>query len=124
MPFVGSQHYLSFSIIIFGDSGPGSSCRFTEGFSKSHLMGLPVTVAALYADPAGRGRWCRGDLFFVLSGFVLSLPVTQFEQPAFWQFLVKRFCRIYLPFAVTLANCCGVCSNSRNNVRECQQMAE
>jgi peptidoglycan/LPS O-acetylase OafA/YrhL len=39
------------------------------------------------------------DLFFVLSGFVLSLPVTQVKQPAFWPFIVKRLCRIYLPFA-------------------------
>ncbi len=39
------------------------------------------------------------DLFFVLSGFVLALPMTQRSQPALWAFLAKRFCRVYLPFA-------------------------
>ena len=41
-------------------------------------------------------------LFFVLSGFVLALPVTRTRQPAFWPFLVKRACRVYIPFAVVI----------------------
>ncbi len=42
------------------------------------------------------------DLFFVLSGFVLALPVTPAAQPAFWSFLIKRVCRIYIPFATSI----------------------
>jgi peptidoglycan/LPS O-acetylase OafA/YrhL len=42
------------------------------------------------------------DLFFVLSGFVLALQVTRNRQPQIWPFLVKRFCRVYLPFAVVI----------------------
>lgn len=41
-------------------------------------------------------------VFFVLSGFVLTLPVTRDSQPAFWPFLIRRFCRVYLPFAAIL----------------------
>ena len=42
------------------------------------------------------------DLFFVLSGFVLALPLTQAGQPPVLPFLIKRFCRIYIPFAVSI----------------------
>ena len=39
------------------------------------------------------------DLFFVLSGFVLALSLTQFSQPTTLPFFIKRFCRVYFPFA-------------------------
>ena len=39
------------------------------------------------------------DLFFVLSGFVLALMLTRDSQPAALPFIIKRFCRVYLPFA-------------------------
>ena len=42
------------------------------------------------------------DVFFVLSGFVLALPVTLSRQPEFWPFLLKRACRVYLPFVVVI----------------------
>jgi peptidoglycan/LPS O-acetylase OafA/YrhL len=42
-------------------------------------------------------------VFFVLSGFVLALPVKQDSQPLFMSFLIKRVCRIYLPFAFVIA---------------------
>jgi peptidoglycan/LPS O-acetylase OafA/YrhL len=41
-------------------------------------------------------------IFFVLSGFVLALPVTAKSQPQFLPFIVKRICRIYIPFAVVI----------------------
>lgn len=41
-------------------------------------------------------------VFFVLSGFVLALPVTRESQPMLWPFLIRRFCRVYLPFAAIL----------------------
>jgi peptidoglycan/LPS O-acetylase OafA/YrhL len=37
-------------------------------------------------------------LFFVLSGFVLSLPYERSGRVSYWKFIVKRICRIYLPY--------------------------
>lgn len=42
-------------------------------------------------------------LFFVLSGFVLSLPILNGNFNRFDQYLIKRFCRIYLPYIFTIA---------------------
>ena len=43
-------------------------------------------------------------LFFLLSGFVLSLPqVRGAGRPAYLPYLVKRICRIYLPYLAALA---------------------
>ncbi len=41
-------------------------------------------------------------LFFVLSGFVLSLPFARARRPRYEEFAVKRLCRIYLPFAFAI----------------------
>jgi len=41
-------------------------------------------------------------LFFVLSGFVLSLPFFSSSPPRYRMFLIRRICRIYLPFAALL----------------------
>lgn len=40
--------------------------------------------------------------FFVLSGFVLSLPYLHDTQPAYPRYVAKRYCRIYLPFAIAI----------------------
>ena len=42
------------------------------------------------------------DIFFVLSGFVLALPLLSQRQPAYWPFLIKRLCRVYIPFLVVI----------------------
>lgn len=42
-------------------------------------------------------------LFFVLSGFVLALPFAAGRSVPYTGYLVKRFCRIYIPFAVSIA---------------------
>jgi peptidoglycan/LPS O-acetylase OafA/YrhL len=41
-------------------------------------------------------------IFFVLSGFVLAMPVQKESQPRFWPFVIKRFCRVFLPFATII----------------------
>jgi peptidoglycan/LPS O-acetylase OafA/YrhL len=41
-------------------------------------------------------------VFFVLSGFVLALPWFYGRAPSFKHFLIRRLCRIYIPFAATL----------------------
>jgi peptidoglycan/LPS O-acetylase OafA/YrhL len=42
-------------------------------------------------------------LFFVLSGYVLSLPVWSGRSLPYGWYLIRRFCRIYLPFAAAAA---------------------
>jgi peptidoglycan/LPS O-acetylase OafA/YrhL len=39
-------------------------------------------------------------LFFILSGFVLSLPFFKEPKPQYAPFILRRICRIYLPFLV------------------------
>ncbi len=41
-------------------------------------------------------------LFFVLSGFVLALPYFNGYAQAYKPYLIRRFCRIYIPFFVVL----------------------
>lgn len=41
-------------------------------------------------------------LFFVLSGFVLSLSLASPRAPGYAGFVVRRICRIYLPFAAVI----------------------
>ena len=40
--------------------------------------------------------------FFVLSGFVLSLPFYQKTEFNYFKYMIKRFCRIYIPYIVIL----------------------
>jgi peptidoglycan/LPS O-acetylase OafA/YrhL len=42
-------------------------------------------------------------LFFVLSGFVLTLPFLKPVQPGYPSYLIKRICRIYLPYLGAVA---------------------
>ncbi|PYD48324.1 acyltransferase [Novacetimonas pomaceti] len=41
-------------------------------------------------------------LFFVLSGYVLSLSISRYGMASYERFVVRRICRIYLPFAVVI----------------------
>jgi peptidoglycan/LPS O-acetylase OafA/YrhL len=41
-------------------------------------------------------------IFFVLSGYVLSLPYWRGIQQTYLHFIIRRICRIYLPFAASL----------------------
>jgi peptidoglycan/LPS O-acetylase OafA/YrhL len=41
-------------------------------------------------------------MFFVLSGFVLSLPQVAGKKVVYQRYLIKRVCRIYLPYLVAL----------------------
>ena len=42
-------------------------------------------------------------LFFVLSGFVLAVAIRSEQRFTYGAFVAKRFCRIYLPYAASLA---------------------
>jgi peptidoglycan/LPS O-acetylase OafA/YrhL len=49
-------------------------------------------------------------LFFVLSGFVLSLPfLRSVRQPGYSAFVIKRVCRIYPPFAAAILISAALC---------------
>jgi len=52
------------------------------------------------ANPVGSGAVI---LFFVLSGFVLSLPAVAGRPQAFLTFVIRRIFRIYLPYLAALA---------------------
>jgi len=41
-------------------------------------------------------------LFFILSGFVLSLPYLNHNKPTYLQYLIKRIFRIYVPYLVVI----------------------
>lgn len=47
-------------------------------------------------------------IFFVLSGFVLSLGYLNNRKRPYPQFLVKRICRLYIPFVVSLVLAIGM----------------
>src|SRR5690349_9211043 len=42
-------------------------------------------------------------LFFVLSGFVLTVAIRSDSRFSYSAFVLKRVCRIYLPYAASLA---------------------
>jgi peptidoglycan/LPS O-acetylase OafA/YrhL len=46
-------------------------------------------------------------LFFLLSGFVLSLPYWRHSNPPYGRFLVKRVFRLYVPYLVALLLACS-----------------
>lgn len=41
-------------------------------------------------------------LFFVLSGFVLSLPFLKKDEVNYFPYLIKRICRIYIPYLIVI----------------------
>jgi peptidoglycan/LPS O-acetylase OafA/YrhL len=66
--------------------------------------GFRAPAAWLYATPlrlAVNGP-AAVLLFFVLSGFVLTLALNSDRRPSYPGFAVARFCRIWLPFAVAI----------------------
>lgn len=60
---------------------------------------------ALFKFGPLRGLVAGGEaviLFFVLSGFVLSLPFYTNRQNNYPTYVIKRMCRIYIPYIVTI----------------------
>lgn len=41
-------------------------------------------------------------LFFVLSGYVLSMPFLRGDSQPYFSYVIKRICRIYIPFAFSI----------------------
>jgi peptidoglycan/LPS O-acetylase OafA/YrhL len=85
-------------------------------FALDALRGLAAVSVVVHhfheAFSAGNVRWwsvlfgsgkAAVVLFFVLSGYVLSLPSWEGRQGPYGIYLVRRVCRIYLPFAAAAA---------------------
>jgi peptidoglycan/LPS O-acetylase OafA/YrhL len=62
--------------------------------------GTKSFVMSLYFLVHGRAAVI---LFFILSGFVLSLPFFREPRPGYGGFVVRRICRIYLPYVALIA---------------------
>jgi peptidoglycan/LPS O-acetylase OafA/YrhL len=103
---------------------PESAKRFDELDSVRGLAALSVVfyhLRGVWIDNAFPGAsdtfrrvveystqpFCAGPeavmLFFVLSGFVLSIPATNSRAQKYSVFVIRRICRIYMPYIVTLA---------------------
>lgn len=68
----------------------------------TYTITIPSTksfVRSLYYLAHGRSAVI---LFFILSGFVLSLPFFREPRPGYGGFVVRRICRIYLPYIVLI----------------------
>ncbi len=56
-------------------------------------------------------------LFFALSGFALAMQITGDSKPGFAEFIVKRVCRIYIPYLIAvLAAYTAYCLLYRSNL--------
>ena len=72
-------------------------------FCATFTVTTPVTgllLKGIYYLMHGRAAVI---LFFILSGFVLALPFFRERKPGYGAFVVRRICRIYLPYVALLA---------------------
>jgi len=59
-------------------------------------------VVCLHAHTSAVGGLEAVIVFYVLSGFVLAITAARINAPSYTAFTVKRFCRIYIPYAGSL----------------------
>lgn len=71
--------------------------RLPPAFSRLELI---LVKSPLFLAMYGRGAVA---IFFVLSGFVLALPWFRGSHLPYGLFVLRRFCRIYLPYAAAVA---------------------
>jgi peptidoglycan/LPS O-acetylase OafA/YrhL len=78
------------------------------------LLGDPMSYAKLVSHVMINGH-SAVVLFFVLSGFVLALPIARGTAQPYTAYLVRRVCRIYLPYlaALSLALTCDYLFHKR-----------
>lgn len=70
--------------------GIWSSARWYAYFKMSPLRAIATGHEAVI-------------LFFLLSGFVLAIPFSKSGRIDYWRYIVRRVCRIYLPYLAALA---------------------
>lgn len=83
--------------LVFGFMGQNTTARGFVHYPINFLKYTPLHII-----------WAGHEaviVFFLLSGLVLALPYTDGRAPAYGVYLVKRICRIYIPYitAVMLA---------------------
>ena len=74
-------------------------------FDAAHSAGAAPAVINLLALTPVRLIWAGREavgIFFVLSGFVLALPFAENAYPGYAGFAIRRFCRIYIPYAAAI----------------------
>jgi peptidoglycan/LPS O-acetylase OafA/YrhL len=89
--------FFSHSASFLGVEGP----VFVSGITfRGHPLMFLLIHSPFHALWAGRGSVI---LFFILSGFVLSLPWLRGESMSYRKFAFKRICRIWIPYIVSCA---------------------
>lgn len=72
----------------------------------SHLLSIiPLYVVSRLQSTPFHILWAGHQavvLFFILSGFVLSLPYYNYKVLKYSDYLIRRICRIYLPYLVSI----------------------
>jgi peptidoglycan/LPS O-acetylase OafA/YrhL len=81
---------------------------FSNYFFSNWTTQAQTPLQHLFFDTPARLAWAGYEaviLFYVLSGLVLALPWLDRRPPSYRVFIIKRACRIYLPYlaAVTVA---------------------
>jgi peptidoglycan/LPS O-acetylase OafA/YrhL len=71
-------------------------------FLATNSTGSREDLLRILVDPLQNGP-AAVTLFFLLSGFVLSLPVWRGKPQSYSVFIVRRICRIYVPYLFGLA---------------------
>ncbi|MFL9912067.1 acyltransferase family protein [Paraburkholderia sp. RL17-337-BIB-A] len=93
---------------------------FSDYFFSTWRTSASGVFQTIMFDTPGRVLWAGFEavtLFYVLSGLVLALPWIQGRPPRYDTFAIKRICRIYLPYLVTMAIASALaaaCSSSMN----------
>ncbi|MEI7026995.1 acyltransferase family protein [Paenibacillus sp. y28] len=88
------------------DSIRGIAAIIVLLFHCYQLLGLPEGIKNVIAATPLRLLISGHQsviLFFLLSGFVLSLPFNREKKPGYSVYVLKRVCRIYIPYLVAVA---------------------
>lgn len=87
---------------------------FSDYFFSSWATQPRTALQALLFNTPARIVWAGYEavvLFFVLSGLVLAVPWLEGRMPGYRVFLIKRVCRIYLPY-ITATACAALLSQA------------
>ncbi len=79
---------------------------FSDFFFSNWTTTPHGTLQSILFDTPARIVWAGYEaviLFYVLSGLVLALPWLEGRAPGYRIFLIKRVCRIYLPYLAAVA---------------------
>ena len=79
---------------------------FSDFFFSNWRTGVHSTFEWLMFNTPIRLIWDGSEaviLFYVLSGLVLALPWIDRRAPSYPSYVVKRVCRIYIPYCVAIA---------------------